>query len=156
ALLPFTLAPRAEALRPAEASVPIASAAPAPAPTGGPRRALIVDDEATCRRVARTVLEQMQIECMESTNGAATLDLVREQPCDLVLLDLNLPDIDGYEICRRLRERPSRPYMKLIIVSGRGDQNQLAEVLTLGADAYIPKPFAVRQLEVKVQHALQL
>jgi putative two-component system response regulator len=74
----------------------------------------------------------------------------------LVLLDLELPGINGYDVCRRLREHPPQPHLKVIIVSGQGDQDQLAEALPRGADDYVPKPFTPRQLEAKVRHALDL
>lgn len=120
------------------------------------RSALLVDDEASCRQLGRSVLEKLGLECAEAGDGVTALDLARQRAFDLVLLDLMLPDMDGYDVCRRLRARPRQPHMKIIVVSGRGDQNQLAEALTVGADDYIPKPFALRQLEAKVQHALRL
>ena len=127
-----------------------------PISTGGAGRVLVVDDEASCRRMCTAALRKFGHECMEAADGASALSLARTHPFDLILLDLILPDLDGYEVCRRLRERPRQTHMKLIIVSGKGDQDQLAEALTRGADDYIPKPFAIKQLEAKVQHALQL
>jgi putative two-component system response regulator len=64
--------------------------------------------------------------------------------------------MEGYEVCRRLRERSANHHLKIIVVSGRGDQNELAEALPRGADDYIPKPFEPRQLLAKVSHALRL
>jgi response regulator RpfG family c-di-GMP phosphodiesterase/tRNA A-37 threonylcarbamoyl transferase component Bud32 len=125
----------------------------------GPRcqkRVLLVDDESPIRTLARAILEQLGCLCDEADNGTKALEVLRREVYDLLLLDLSLPDLDGYEVCRRLRERPELAHLKIIVVSGRGDHDQLAESLPRGADDYIPKPFGIRQLEAKVQHALHL
>ena len=154
-LLPFTVPAAAETIQAPDGDGVVAAAEGYPG-VGGPKRALVVDDESACRKLTCSVLRKMGVECEEAPDGEAAIALVRQHGYDVVLLDLGLPDLDGYEVCRRLRERPRHSHMKVIIVSGRGDQNQLCEALTRGADDYIPKPFALRQLEVKVQHALQL
>jgi putative two-component system response regulator len=138
--------------RPADGPPPSSSAGRA-APR---RRVLIVDDEPGVRMLHRLVLERLGHECAETCDGDAALAAAVEQAFDLVLLDLNLPGMDGYEVCRRLRERSASPHLKVIIVSGAGDQNDLSESLPRGADDYIPKPFEPRQLAAKVQHALRL
>src|SRR5262249_22505581 len=105
ALLPFTpppagggdLAGAVEAAQPGGAS-----AAPDP---GAGRRVLIVDDELSVRTICRITLAGLGHQCVEAANGRAALDALREEPFDLVLLDLNLPDMSGYEICRQLRQR---------------------------------------------------
>src|SRR5205823_5333987 len=94
--------------------------------------------------------------CDEVNDGRDALEAVAGGKYDLVVLDLNLPDMDGYEVCRRLRERAQPPNLKIVIVSGRGDHSELAESLPLGADDYIPKPFRPRQLQARVCHALEL
>ncbi len=125
------------------------------------RRALIVDDEHHVRMLHRVILQSLGCECVEAKDGTAALTAALSSgpnggPFDLILLDLNLPDMDGYEVCRRLRERSANAHLKIIVVSGRGDQNDLAESLPRGADDYIPKPFEPRQLLAKVGHALRL
>lgn len=142
------------------------SGSPGPLPNGrgseGPRRrALIVDDELSVRMLHRVILQSLHIDCVEAADGASALTAAMSNgpnggPFDLVLLDLGLPDMDGYEVCRRLRERSTQGHLKIIVVSGRGDQNELAEALPRGADDYIPKPFQPRQLLAKVGHALRL
>jgi putative two-component system response regulator len=126
---------------------------------GGPaprRRALIVDDSATYRMRLRGILQPAGWECAEVGDGASALAAAAGQSFDLVLLDLNLPDIDGYEVCRRLREPGNDPHLKVIVVSGAGDVNALSESLPRGADDYLCKPFEARQLAAKVDHALRL
>jgi response regulator RpfG family c-di-GMP phosphodiesterase/serine/threonine protein kinase len=125
------------------------------------RRALIVDDELHVRMLHRVILQSLQVECVEAKDGNSALAAALSSgpnggPFDLILLDLGLPDIDGYEVCRLLRERSANPHLKIIVVSGRGDQNDLAESLPRGADDYIPKPFEPRQLLAKVGHALRM
>lgn len=128
---------------------------PLKAPARGPR-ALIVDDDKAVRLLHRMLLQALGCECIEVTDGASALALAAEEPFDLVLLDLNLPDMNGYEVCRQLRERNKRPHIKIIVVSGEGDYNELAQTLGQGADDYIAKPFQPRQLAAKVEHALRL
>jgi response regulator RpfG family c-di-GMP phosphodiesterase len=135
---------------------PAAAPSPRQAPAGPRGRVLIVDDEVGVRMLHRLLLQGLGCECVERCDGPAALAAAAEQAFDLVLLDLHLPGMDGYEVCRRLRERSDNPHLKVIIVSGAGDQNTLSESLPRGADDYIPKPFEPRQLAAKVQHALRL
>ncbi len=129
---------------------------------GGPRpRALIVDDELHVRMLHRVCLQSLQLDCVEVKDGASALEAAKASgakggPFDLIVLDLGLPDMDGYEVCRLLRERSANRHLKIIVVSGRGDQNDLAEALPRGADDYIPKPFEPRQLLAKVGHLLRM
>jgi response regulator RpfG family c-di-GMP phosphodiesterase len=129
--------------------------------SGSRRRALIVDDETHIRMLHRVILQSLQIECVEAKDGESALNAASNNgpnggPFDLILLDLGLPDMDGYEVCRRLRERLSTHDLKIIVVSGRGDQNDLSEALPRGADDYIPKPFKPHQLLAKVRHILRM
>jgi response regulator RpfG family c-di-GMP phosphodiesterase len=120
------------------------------------RRVLVVDDEVLVRRTNRMLVETLGCECVEASTGAAALAVAGSQPFDLVLLDLGLPDLEGYEVCRRLRARADNPDQKVIIVSGAGGPDELAESLTRGADDYVAKPFSPRQLLAKAEHALRL
>jgi response regulator RpfG family c-di-GMP phosphodiesterase len=122
---------------------------------GMPNRVLLVDDDALIRELARQVLESIGCVCDEAANAAEALAAFDGKTYDLVTLDLKLPDMDGYELCRILRER-YQSHLKIMVVSGRGDHNELADSLPRGADDYIPKPFSTRQLQARVLHALQL
>jgi response regulator RpfG family c-di-GMP phosphodiesterase len=154
ALTPFMVNESAPVVR--------ASGEAATQPAAGPRRrALIVDDEHHVRLLHRAILQSLGCECVEMRDGASALAAAMSGgpnggPFDLILLDLNLPDMEGFEVCRRLRERAENSHVKIIVVSGRGDQNDLAEALPRGADDYIAKPFEPRQLLAKVGHALRL
>ncbi|MFO0879979.1 MAG: protein kinase [Gemmataceae bacterium] len=119
-------------------------------------RALIVDDELRVRLLHHKLLEEIGCECVEVRTGQAALEAVEQAHFDLVLLDLSLSDMEGYEVCRRLRERGDASTLKIIVVSGVADQDDLAESLPRGADDYVAKPFKPSQLLAKVRHALQL
>ena len=133
-----------------------AGSAPASATLAADKRVLLVDDEEPLRRLERHILEPIGCVCDDAVDAGQAFEALASKGYDLVILDLNLPDMDGYEVCRRLRERPRHPNLKIVIVSGRGDHSQLAESLPLGADDYVPKPFGPRQLQARVLHALQL
>jgi len=145
---------QATAVQPAPAAD--ASVTATPQQARPQKRVLIVDDDAPVRGMARKVLEPLGCICDEAQDAAAALAACAQQSFDLLLLDLNLPDMDGYELCRRVRERPLGRNFKIIVVSGRGDHDDLAEALPRGADDYIPKPFGVLQLRGRVEHALSL
>jgi response regulator RpfG family c-di-GMP phosphodiesterase/tRNA A-37 threonylcarbamoyl transferase component Bud32 len=120
-------------------------------------RILIVDDDPQVRTLHRRILDQLTTcECVDARDGQSAIAEVRENRFDLILLDLSLPDADGYELCRKFRDSPENPHLKIVVVSGIGDQNKLSDVLPAGADDYIAKPFEARQLLAKVRHALQL
>lgn len=151
-LVPRTAVPESER----QASVATAGDLCSALGTAAPKRVLLVDDEAPIRLLARSTLETLGLACGEAADATTALHALEKEPYDLVLLDLNLPDMDGYELCRRLRQTPVQRYLKIIILSGRGDQNELSDSLPLGADDYIAKPFGVRQLRARVKHALGL
>ena len=115
-----------------------------------------MDDEASIRLLTRMVLQPLGYDCQEAGDGEQTLALARTDTYDLVLLDLNLPGMDGYEICRQLRETPSSRHLKIIVVSGRGDQNALSEALPPAPTTTCPNPSSPADLEAKVQHAIRL
>jgi response regulator RpfG family c-di-GMP phosphodiesterase len=125
-------------------------------PRTSTRRVLVVDDEPGILLLHRMLLRSLKCECVETRNGTSALEAAKNQSFDLVLLDVNLPDVDGLEICRRLREQPRTLHQKIIVVSGAGDQNDLASVLARGADDYVVKPYEPRQLAAKIEHAFRL
>ena len=95
---------------------------------------LLIEDESAARRLARSAVEAFGLECGEACDAASALKTLQKERYDLVLLDLNLPDMDGYELCQLLRQDPREPHLKIIVVSARGDPNQpvLKPLATLG------------------------
>jgi two-component system KDP operon response regulator KdpE len=111
---------------------------------------LIIDDESQMRRLLRTSLERHGYQVAEAANGKQGLDeAVRQQP-DLVLLDLGLPDIDGIEVLKRLREWTKAP---ILVVSVRYHEDEKINALDNGADDYVTKPFGPRELLARLRVA---
>jgi response regulator RpfG family c-di-GMP phosphodiesterase len=163
ALTPFCTRPTSSVLD-LELENPLRAAMFSPSPQGAEaprsgvgqgRRVLIVDDERSIRDMCAHSLEPLGYQCEMVESAGHGLEVLRNRPCDVVLLDLKLPDKDGYEVCRLLRAYPYPPNLRVIIVSGVPDQTELSDALMHGADDYLAKPFNPRELLAKVQHAFQ-
>jgi response regulator RpfG family c-di-GMP phosphodiesterase len=119
-------------------------------------RILLVDDEADIRAFCRFVLQAEGLMCDEAVDGLQALAMVRAKPYDLVILDINMPGPDGTEICRRLREDPPWPNLKILMASGRANADVMAQMLLAGADDSVTKPFSLAQLQARVKAVLRL
>ncbi len=150
ALLPF--------LRPEMREYQMASALSSNGPGPGAARhnILLVDDEAGIRTFCKFVLQAEGMHCDEAENGNVALAAVHARNYDLVVLDINMPDLEGTEVCRRLRENPPSPNLKVIMVSGNNNTDVMAQMLLAGADDFITKPFSVVQLKSRVKAVLRL
>jgi len=113
---------------------------------------LVVDDEVAILRFLRAALEEAGFEVVEASSGRRALDLAASRKPDAILLDLGLPDVDGIEVLKRLREWTSAP---VIVVSVRGDESDKIEGLDCGADDYLTKPFGVDELLARIRVALR-
>jgi two-component system KDP operon response regulator KdpE len=111
-------------------------------------RILVVDDEPEIRRFLRASLKTHQHEVIEADKGAVVIQMLRELHPDLIILDLGLPDIEGVEITRRIREWSQTP---IIILSVRSRETDKIEALNAGADDYLTKPFGVGELLARIQ-----
>lgn len=116
-------------------------------------RIVIVEDEAEMARGLRDNLEFENYTVAHGATGQEGIQLVTSEPTDLVLLDIMLPDIDGFEVCRRLRDAGYR--MPIIILSARSQEIDKVRGLELGADDYMTKPFGLRELLARVHAALR-
>jgi two-component system, OmpR family, KDP operon response regulator KdpE len=114
-------------------------------------RVLVVDDERSIRRFLKASLGS-QFEILEAANGEEALTVVATERPDIVILDLGLPDLDGVEVTRRLREWTQIP---IIIVSVREQENDKIAALDAGADDYLTKPFGVGELMARLRVALR-
>ena len=123
----------------------------APPPADAPR-VLVVDDEAPMRRFLRASLTAAGHQVEEAAGGAEALRLAASHPPDAVLLDLGLPDLDGVEVVRRLREWSAVP---VVVLSARGREADKIEALDAGADDYVTKPFAIGELMARLRAALR-
>jgi response regulator RpfG family c-di-GMP phosphodiesterase len=118
-------------------------------------RLLIVDDDPDVREFCKSVLEHPSLRCDEAANGELGLEAVRACRYDLVLLDIDMPEMNGREVLRRLREAPPCPHLKVIMFSGRATGDDMAEMLLAGADDYLTKPFSVVQLQARIKASLR-
>ncbi len=120
------------------------------------RRILIVEDEKDVAGLIKHAVERGGDTDTEiAASGDAALKAVAEHPPDLVVLDLNLPVLDGVEVCRILRSRPDTRQLPIIIVTARGGEDDRVSGLELGADDYITKPFSLREMSARVRAVLR-
>jgi response regulator RpfG family c-di-GMP phosphodiesterase len=118
---------------------------------------LIVDDEPEIRRFCRFVLEAEDgPRCDEAANGVFALEMIGAKRYDLVLSDIDMPEMTGPEVCRHLRSNPPCPNLKIVMMSGRATPDEMARMLLNGADDYLAKPLSIVQLQSKVEAALCL
>jgi DNA-binding response OmpR family regulator len=117
-----------------------------------PQLVLVVDDEPRVARLARDYLEKNGFRVILAADGQSALTLARREKPDLVILDLMLPQVDGLEVCRRLRRESDVPIIMLTALSEEIDQ---VTGLEIGADDYITKPFSVRALVARVRALLR-
>jgi two-component system KDP operon response regulator KdpE len=115
-------------------------------------RVLVVDDEQPIRRFLRVTLTSQAYTVIEATSGQEALSSAATQKPDIVILDLGLPDIDGVEVTRLLRQWTQVP---IIILSVRGSENDKIAALDAGADDYLTKPFGVGELLARLRAALR-
>jgi two-component system alkaline phosphatase synthesis response regulator PhoP len=118
-------------------------------------RILVVDDEADILRLVEYNLARngCRVTCVGS--GEAALKSAREAPPDLVLLDLMLPGVDGFSVCRELKADPRTAAVPVVILSARGEESDVVAALELGADDYVTKPFSPRVLVARVRAVLR-
>ncbi|KQP51802.1 two-component system response regulator [Methylobacterium sp. Leaf399] len=102
---------------------------------------LIVDDSAVIRKVARRILEGMNFKVAEAEDGAKALVQCSDAMPDVILLDWNMPEMDGYDFLRALRQSPSGGSPKVLFCTTENDVGAIARALHAGADEYIMKPF---------------
>ena len=120
--------------------------------TDVPSKVLIIEDEPQMRKFLRTCLAAEGYRIVETSLGKEGLDLARTHNPDIVLLDLGLPDVDGMEVTRSLREWSDRP---IVVISARGQEDDKIRALDLGADDYLTKPFGTGELLARIRVALR-
>ena len=113
---------------------------------------LVVDDEPQILRALRTILSENHFRVTTASRGQEALTLAAANPPDVVILDLGLPDIDGYEVCAQLREWTQVP---IIVLSVRDSERDKVTALNNGADDYLTKPFGIEELLARVRVALR-
>ena len=115
-------------------------------------RVLVVDDEPQIRRALRLVLRANGYDVAEVETGERALDALAVEPFDLMILDLMLPDVDGVEVCKRLREWSHLP---VVVLSAHGEEEIKVRALDEGADDYVTKPFSAPELMARMRSAMR-
>jgi DNA-binding response OmpR family regulator len=115
---------------------------------------LVVEDDPTLRMSLRATLRSEGYKVELASTGSEGLELALTSPPDLVLLDVMLPEMNGYEVCERIRQRHAE--LPVLMVTAKGSQEDMVRGLGLGADDYIVKPFGVAELLARVNAALRL
>jgi DNA-binding response OmpR family regulator len=118
------------------------------------KRVLIVDDEANIVAALDYLLRRSGYEVSVAATGDEALRQVEAFAPDLVLLDVMMPQKSGYEVCRRIRERPELRGVKIVMLSAKGRDAEVSKGLSLGADLYVTKPFSNAELVVRIRELL--
>ncbi|HLR11687.1 MAG TPA: response regulator transcription factor [Sporosarcina sp.] len=116
------------------------------------QKILVVDDEDRIRRLLRMYLERDDFEVEEAENGADALELALNNDYDAVLLDLMMPEMDGIEVCERLRQEKNTP---IIMLTAKGEESNRVQGFEVGADDYIVKPFSPREVVLRLKAVLR-
>ena len=118
-----------------------------------PLRILAVDDEPAIRRFLRTSLSAQGYQVLEAEDGAAALAMLRRNAVDVLVLDLGMPGMDGFEVIKQLREQGSA--LPIIVLSSRVDEVGKVRALDMGADDYVTKPFGMEELLARIRAAVR-
>lgn len=111
---------------------------------------LVVDDDSISLKMIRRYLEGQDYQVLYAMSGIQAIHILREQNVDLVLLDIEMPEMDGYATLAKLREIPGREDIAVIFFTGRGDRDTIKRCSTAGVVGYIPKPVTGDVLQAKI------
>lgn len=118
------------------------------------KKILIADDEPSIVTAIEFLLRRSGYEVHVARDGKEALELVEASSPDLVLLDVMMPQKSGYEVCRRIRERDDWRHIKIVMLSAKGRDAEVSKGLSMGANAYITKPFSTRELMEQIKGLL--
>ena len=119
-----------------------------------PQKILIVEDDPNILFSLEFLMKNEGFDTRSTNSGAAVLAVAQEFMPDLVLLDVMLPVMNGFEVCQTLHAAPALKLPKIILLTAKGREAEIAKGIALGADAYITKPFATRELVKTVKYVL--
>jgi len=120
-----------------------------------PQKILIVDDEPNIVVPLQFLMERNGYETAVAQSGEEALEAISKEKPDLVLLDIMLPGIDGFEVCEIVKLKPEWKHIKIIFLTAKGRDVDIAKGMVLGADEYIAKPFSNQQIVESVQRLLE-
>jgi two-component system cell cycle response regulator DivK len=121
---------------------------------GTPRKILVVDDHEDNRRILRDLLTTAGMEVIEAFTGQDAVTRAEKEGVDLVIMDIQLPDMDGYEATRRIKALPERRGVPIIAVTSYALSGDEAKAVEAGCDGYVSKPFSPRALLAKIREYL--
>ena len=122
--------------------------------SAGMTTVLIVDDEPAIVQLVRVTLESSRVRVLEASDGAAAIDrAIRLRP-DLILLDVDLPDVSGLDVCRRLKREEAMAQTKIVMLTAAAQQDDVARGFAAGADQYLTKPFSPVRLLALVEQLM--
>ncbi|WP_172151815.1 response regulator transcription factor [Pseudomonas tumuqii] len=111
---------------------------------------LIADDEPNIVISLEFLLEQAGYRVLVAHDGQEALEAIARQPPDLVLLDVMLPRLSGFDVCQKIRENPDWQHMRIVMLTAKGREVEISKGLALGANAYITKPFSTQELLAQI------
>jgi two-component system, sensor histidine kinase and response regulator len=130
---------------------------PSPSPTPHPKGdILVVDDNADNLRLLSVMLSEQGYKVRKVIKGELTFDIAQLNPPDLILLDIFMPTIDGFEVCRQLKTNPRTQAIPIIFLSASGEPLDKVKAFDVGGEDYITKPFAMSEVVVRIEHQLRL
>ena len=118
------------------------------------KKVLIADDEPNIVTSLEYLMEKSGYEVMIARNGDEAIALVESFLPDVVLLDVMMPRMSGYEVCQKMRERADWQHIKIVMLSAKGREAEVNKGLSIGADTYVTKPFSNRELIAKIDELL--
>ena len=113
-----------------------------------------VEDFETMRNIVNKTLNSLNIKIIEATNGIEALKILDDEPVDIVLTDLAMPEMDGFELCEEIRRRPNIRHLPVIVISTHRDAKYVVQALRCGADDYLTKPFTSTLAERIIERVL--
>jgi len=119
-----------------------------------PHKILLVDDEPNILLSLQFLMQRAGYQVTTAADGEQALQRVASDPPDLILLDINMPRLNGYEVCERIRANPGWQGVRILLLTAKGREVEKEKGLALGADDYVTKPFSNQELTDKVQALL--
>lgn len=119
------------------------------------KKILVVDDDPYILMSLEFLMKKNGFDVMVARNGTEALDLVEKQVPDIVLLDIMMPDVDGYAICKHIKNSKKLKDAKVVFMSAKSKETDIRKGYDLGASLYVTKPFSTRQLLKQVQELIQ-
>ena len=118
------------------------------------KRILVIEDTEDNRQIVRDLMESVGYQLLEAEDGAAGVTMAAEHKPDLILMDIQLPVMDGYEACRRIKANPDLRHIPIIAVTSYALSGDETKTRAAGCDSYVAKPFSPRQLLAKINELL--